>query len=409
MYNPSLLFAMPSPIYVLEEEKLEQNLAILDSIQKLSGSKILLALKGYAFWRKFENLKQILSGSTASGLYEARLGYEEIGARKQNKELCVFAPAYKESEINEILNYATHIIFNSFNQWQKFLPLIESKNQKLCAASLSPIEVGLRVNPLYSEVEPPIYNPCIAGSRLGIPPQEFEKGVAKYGLEGISGLHFHTHCEQDSTALERTLPHFEKHFGAYLKGKKWVNFGGGHHITRKDYHREFLVRLIKDFKKHYDDIEVYLEPGEAVGWQVGFLLGEVLDIVYNPMPIAIVDVSASAHMPDCLEMPYRPLLKKVSRKDSHIQIEADLGENVGAYTYRLGGPTCLAGDVIGDYSFSTPLNIGDRVIFEDMLHYTIVKNNTFNGVPLPSLGSIGCDGTFSLLKSFSYEDYKSRN
>lgn len=406
MRQLSTLLTLPSPAYVLEEEKLNANLALLDSIQQRSGAKILLALKGYAFWRVFENLKCTLSGSTASGLYEARLGYEEIGGANKGKEVCVFSPAYKKEEFESILNYATHIIFNSFYQWQRFKPLIESKNTMLKAHSQAPIEVGLRVNPLYSEVEPPIYNPCIAGSRLGITPDEFQKGVAQYGLDGISGLHFHTHCEQDSAALSRTLPHFEKHFGTYIQGKKWVNFGGGHHITRVDYDCDLLVNLICDFKRRYKDIEIFLEPGEAVGWQVGFLIGEVIDIVQNEISVAILDVSAAAHMPDCLEMPYRPSLIKLSKQTG---LESDKGEGKGAYAYRLGGPTCLAGDVIGDYSFDTPLCIGDRVIFEDMLHYTIVKNNTFNGVPLPSLGVIDTQGVWKLLKSFGYEDYKQRN
>lgn len=406
MRQISTLFTLPSPCYVLEEEKLNVNLALLDSVQKQSGVKILLALKGYAFWRVFENLKKTLNGSTASGLYEARLGFEEIGGRAQNKDICVFSPAYKKVEIEAILDYATHIIFNSFAQWQNFKPLIESRNQQLKIQNLSPIEIGLRVNPLYSEVEPPIYNPCIAGSRLGITPSEFQKGVAQYGLDGISGLHFHTHCEQDSAALSRTLPHFEKHFGRYIEGKKWINFGGGHHITRTDYDIDLLISLIKNFKVRYNDIDVFLEPGEAVGWQVGFLIGEVIDIVENEMSIAILDVSAAAHMPDCLEMPYRPAVTKLSIQTG---LEADKGEGVGVYSYRFGGPTCLAGDVIGDYSFDTPLSRGDRVIFEDMLHYSIVKNNTFNGVPLPSLGVIDSKGEWRLLKSFGYEDYKQRN
>ena len=415
MRDSLTLLEIPTPAYVLEEEKLNHNLRILDSIQQQSGAKILLALKGYAFWRRFDTLKHTLSGSTASGLYEAKLGYEEIGGRvstqaqnhhTQSKEICVFSPAYKESEFKSILEYATHIIFNSFAQWQKFKPLIDSKNQALLAQNLSPIEVGLRVNPLYSEVEPPIYNPCVTGSRLGITPQAFEEGVKQYGLKGIDGLHFHTHCEQDSAALSRTLPHFEKHFGIYLKNKKWVNFGGRHHITREDYDCELLIHLIKDFKQRYDDIEVFLEPGEAVGWQVGFLIGEVIDIVQNEMNIAILDVSAAAHMPDCLEMPYRPNLCKLSKNGD---IESDKGASIAKYTYRLGGPTCLAGDVIGDYSFDTPLLVGDKIIFEDMLHYTIVKNNTFNGVPLPSLGVIDTNGKFEILKSFDYTDYKQRN
>lgn len=412
MRTPLTLLEIPTPTYVLEEEKLNRNLKILDSIQQQSKAKILLALKGYAFWRRFDTLKRTLSGSTVSGLYEARLGYEEIGGRAeqgngtQHKEICVFSPAYKANEFESILEYATHIIFNSFNQWQKFKPLIDSKNQALLTQSLSPIEVGLRVNPLYSEVESPIYNPCVAGSRLGITPQAFAEGVKQYGIDGIDGLHFHTHCEQDSTALSRTLPHFEKHFGIYLKNKKWVNFGGGHHITREDYDCKLLIHLIKDFKQHYNDIEIFLEPGEAVGWQVGFLIGEVVDIVKNEMDIAILDVSAATHMPDCLEMPYRPNLCKLSKNGN---IESDKGINVAPYTYRLGGPTCLAGDVIGDYSFNTPLFVGDRIIFEDMLHYTIVKNNTFNGIPLPSLGVIDTNGKFEILKSFDYTDYKQRN
>lgn len=406
MRSYSTLLSIPSPAYILEEEKLNANLAILDSIQQKSGAKVLLALKGYAFWRKFENLKLLLSGSTASGLYEARLGYEEIGGRQEGKEVCVFSPAYKQYDFDCILEYATHIIFNSFAQWQHFKPLIESKNNIFKSHNISPIEVGLRVNPLYSEVQPSIYNPCVAGSRLGIIPSEFERGVELYGLDGISGLHFHTHCEQDSDALSRTLPHFERYFGSYLKGKKWVNFGGGHHITRLNYNCDLLIKLILDFKTRYEGIDVFLEPGEAVGWQVGFLMGEVVDIIYNGLSIAILDVSASAHMPDCLEMPYRPALFKLSTQG---HLESDLGEGVGRYTYRLGGPTCLAGDVIGDYSFDTPLCIGDRVIFEDMLHYTIVKNNTFNGIPLPSLGVIDTNGKWQVLKSFGYEDYKQRN
>lgn len=387
-----------TPCYVLERDKLIANLKLLESVQRESGAKILLALKGYAFWRCFEEVRGSLSGSTASGLYEARLGYEEIGGREQGKEVCVFSPAYKE--IDSLLPYATHIIFNSFAQWQRFKPTIDTHN---AANPTRHISLGLRVNPLYSEVTPEIYNPCAPSSRLGIIPSEFAKGVQEFGLEGIDGLHFHTHCEQNSDALQRTLPHFIKHFGRYLEGRKWVNFGGGHHITRADYDVNLLISLVRDFKARYD-MEVFLEPGEAVGWQVGFLIGEVIDIVQNQGQIAILDVSASAHMPDCLEMPYRPSVCKLSGGI----IESDKGEGVGAYRYRFGGPTCLAGDVIGDFSFETPLNVGDRVIFEDMLHYTIVKNNTFNGVPLPSLGVIQ-NGVFHTLKEFDYFDYKQRN
>lgn len=401
-------FKIPTPCYVLEEDKLKKNLKILNFVQIESGAKILLALKGYAFWRSFELIRDYIKGCCASGIYEAMLAFEEFGSREIDKEICVFSPAYKNLEMEQLLPIATHIIFNSFAQWQKFKNKIENKNKHLQSLGFSEIEVGLRVNPLYSEVQPPIYNPCISGSRLGITPSEFEKGVRNFGLEGIQGLHFHTHCEQNSDVLERTLVHFEKYFKPYASQMKWFNFGGGHHITRSDYDVQKLIAIIKDFRARYGDADVFLEPGEAVGWQSGFLIGEVVDIVWNEIAIAILDVSASTHMPDCLEMPYRPNVKKISLVGNEQQIEEDKGEKIGKYSYRFGGPTCLAGDVIGDYSFETPLNVGDKILFEDMMHYTIVKNNTFNGVPLPSLGVIS-NGEFRLLKNFDYNDYKNRN
>lgn len=399
-------FKIPSPCYVLEKELLERNLEILDSVQKNSGAKILLALKGFAFWRSFELARKYLSGTTASGINEAMLGFEEFGGREIDKDICVFSPAYKEEEIDALLPIATHIIFNSFYQWQKFKAKITDKNLQLEKLGLKKIEVGLRVNPLYSEVQPAIYNPCVEGSRLGITPSEFKKGVEMYGLDGIDGIHFHTHCEQNADALKRTLEHFIQHFGDFIRKMQWVNFGGGHHITRKDYNLGLLNSIILDFKSQFNDIEVFLEPGEAVGWECGFLIGEVIDIVYNGMFIAVLDISASAHMPDCLEMPYRPRVRKISQQTKEIQ--HDLGENIGKYSYRFGGPTCLAGDIIGDYSFDSPLQIGDRIIFEDMIHYTIVKNTTFNGIPLPSLGMIDKED-FKVLKTFNYLDYKNRN
>lgn len=399
-----MLNKIPSPCYVLEEKKLLHNLEILDSVQKSSGAKILVALKGFAFWRSFDLLKPYLYGSTASGIYEARLGYETLGGREKKKEICVFSPAYKEKEIRELVKIATHIIFNSFAQWQRFKNIISEANHTLQSKGKSPIEIGLRLNPLYSEVSPIIYNPCSPKSRLGITPSEFEKGIREFGLEGISGLHFHTHCEQNSDVLERTLKHIETHFKPYLSQMKWINLGGGHHITRKDYNLPLLVSLLKDLREKYNT-EVFLEPGEAVGWQCGFLLAEVVDIIQNEGNVAILDVSASAHMPDCLEMPYRPKATKLSNGI----LEEDCGEGVASYTYRLGGNTCLSGDVIGDYSFHTPLEIGDKILFDDMIHYTIVKNTTFNGVPLPSLGVIKQNKEFELLKSFDYSYYKERN
>lgn len=372
---------IPSPCYVLVEDLLRANLKILHHVSEQSGAKILLALKGYALWRSFPLVSQYLHGITASGIYEARLGAEEF----KNGEICVYSPAFKESEIDALLPIADHIIFNSPTQLHRF------KNKVLHAERN--IDCGIRLNPLYSEVSPPIYNPCIEGSRLGIVPEELHKCE----LDGVSGLHFHTHCEQNSDALQRTLEHFELHFGHLIDGMKWVNFGGGHHITRKDYDVNLLIDIIKDFRARHGGIDVYLEPGEAVGWQCGFLKGSVLDITYNTMPIAILDVSASAHMPDCLEMPYRPMIRG-SREPG-----------VLPYTYRLGAPTCLAGDVIGDYSFESAIEIGDEVIFEDMIHYTIVKNNTFNGIPLPAIGMLRSDGSFKLLREFGYEHYKERN
>ncbi len=399
---------IPTPCYVLESERLEKNANILEIVRQQSGAKILLALKGYAFWREFGILRKKLNGCCASGLYEAKLAFEEFGGRESQKEICVYSPAFKEAEINAILPLATSVVFNSFYQYTTYKDRILEKNKQLEKLGLSPIKMGLRINPLYSEVTPAIYNPCAKTSRLGIAPSEFEKGVKEHGLEGVNGLHFHTHCEQNADALCRTLEHVERHFKPYLEGMEWVNFGGGHHITRSDYDVNLLIQTIKDFKERYHNIEVILEPGEAIGWQCGFLIASVIDIVKNGQEIAILDASFSAHMPDCLEMPYRPSILKISIENDEELIEVEKGENQGAFSYFLGGPTCLAGDFMGSFSFDTPLKRGDKILFKDMLHYTIVKNNSFNGVPLPSLAKIDDQG-FKILKSFSYEDYKNRN
>ncbi len=400
--------AIPTPCYVLESERLEKNAKILEIVHQQSGAKVLLALKGYAFWREFGILRQKLNGCCASGLYEAKLAFEEFGGRESHKEICVYSPAFKEAEMSAILPLATSIIFNSFYQYATYKDRILDKNKQLENLGLSPIKMGLRINPLYSEVTPVIYNPCSKVSRLGITPSEFEKGVKEHGLEGVSGLHFHTHCEQNADALCRTLEHVERHFKPYLENMEWVNFGGGHHITRSDYDVNLLIQTIKDFKERYHNIEVILEPGEAIGWQCGFLIASVIDIVKNDQEIAILDASFSAHMPDCLEMPYRPSILKISVENDEEFIEVEKGENQGAFSYFLGGPTCLAGDFMGSFSFETPLKRGDKIVFQDMLHYTIVKNNSFNGVPLPSLARLDQQG-FKILKNFSYEDYKNRN
>ncbi|GAA6956920.1 carboxynorspermidine decarboxylase [Helicobacter pylori] len=400
--------AIPTPCYVLESERLEKNAKILEIVHQQSGAKVLLALKGYAFWREFGILRQKLNGCCASGFYEAKLAFEEFGGRESQKEICVYSPAFKETEMSAILPLATSIIFNSFYQYATYKDRILDKNKQLENLGLSPIKMGLRINPLYSEVTPAIYNPCSKVSRLGITPREFEKGVKEHGLEGVSGLHFHTHCEQNADALCRTLEHVEKHFKPYLENMEWVNFGGGHHITRSDYDVNLLIQTIKDFKERYHNIEVILEPGEAIGWQCGFLIASVIDIVKNDQEIAILDASFSAHMPDCLEMPYRPSILKISVENDEELIEVEKGENQGAFSYFLGGPTCLAGDFMGSFSFDAPLKRGDKIVFQDMLHYTIVKNNSFNGVPLPSLARLDQQG-FKILKNFSYEDYKNRN
>ncbi len=400
--------AIPTPCYVLESERLEKNAKILEIVRQQSGAKVLLALKGYAFWREFGILRQKLDGCCASGLYEAKLAFEEFGGRESQKEICVYSPAFKEAEMSAILPLATSIIFNSFYQYATYKDRILDKNKQLENLGLSPIKMGLRINPLYSEVTPAIYNPCSKVSRLGIVPSEFEKGVKEHGLEGVSGLHFHTHCEQNADALCRTLEHVERYFKPYLENMAWVNFGGGHHITRSDYDVNLLIQTIKDFKERYHNIEVILEPGEAIGWQCGFLIASVIDIVKNDQEIAILDASFSAHMPDCLEMPYRPSILKISVENDEELVEVERGENQGAFSYFLGGPTCLAGDFMGSFSFEAPLKRGDKIVFQDMLHYTIVKNNSFNGVPLPSLARLDQQG-FKILKNFSYEDYKNRN
>ncbi|GHR60455.1 carboxynorspermidine/carboxyspermidine decarboxylase [Helicobacter pylori] len=399
---------IPTPCYVLESERLEKNAKILEIVRQQSGAKVLLALKGYAFWREFGILRQKLNGCCASGLYEAKLAFEEFGGRESQKEICVYSPAFKEAEMSAILPLATSVIFNSFYQYATYKDRILDKNKQLENLGLSPIKMGLRINPLYSEVIPAIYNPCSKVSRLGIVPSEFEKGVREHGLEGVSGLHFHTHCEQNADALCRTLEHVERHFKPYLENMEWVNFGGGHHITRSDYDVNLLIQTIKDFKERYHNIEVILEPGEAIGWQCGFLITSVIDIVKNDQEIAILDASFSAHMPDCLEMPYRPSILKISVENDEELVEVEKGENQGAFSYFLGGPTCLAGDFMGSFSFDAPLKRGDKIVFQDMLHYTIVKNNSFNGVPLPSLARLDQQG-FKILKNFSYEDYKNRN
>ncbi len=367
---------LKTPVYAIEEDKLEKNLKVLERVQKEANCKILVALKGYAAWSTFDLLEKYLSGATASGLWEAKL------ANMKPWEVHTYCPAFKEDEIDEVAEISHTVVFNSFNQLERFEERVVGK-----------AEIGLRVNPGVSSSPVPLYDPCAPYSRLGITKENFRADK----LKNVSGLHFHALCEQLDTALEKTLEGFERLYGEYIKDMEWVNFGGGHHITREGYNVENLIRLIKEFRNRYPNLkDVYLEPGEAVGLNAGYLEAEVLDIIDNGMKIAILDTSAEAHMPDVLAMPYRPVVRGAAEP------------NEKTYTYRLGGVTCLAGDVIGDYSFDKPLKVGDRVVFEDMAIYTMVKNTAFNGIKLPSIVIKRKDGTFHISREFHYEDFRDR-
>ncbi|MGC9194870.1 MAG: carboxynorspermidine decarboxylase [Syntrophobacteraceae bacterium] len=368
----------PTPCYVIDEQLLIKNLLILESVRIRTGCKVLLALKAFAPFSLFPLIRNYLDGVAASSVDEARLGREEFA-----KETHVFSPAYSESEFSRILGLGDHIVFNSFSQWRLFrTSALAKQGQKRFA---------IRVNPEHSEVKTALYDPCAPFSRLGVTRANFEPEQ----LDGISGLHFHTLCELNSDALVRTLGAFESQFGEFLDRMDWVNFGGGHHITRPDYSIDLLCSAIERFKAKYG-VEVYLEPGEAVALNCGFLVASVLDVVQNGMNIAILDTSAATHMPDVLEMPYRP------------EIAGAGPPGVLPYTYRLGGPTCLAGDIIGDYSFQEPLSVGSKLIFFDMAHYTMVKNNTFNGVRLPSIVLRKKEGGLQVVRAFDYEEYRRR-
>jgi carboxynorspermidine decarboxylase len=374
-----ILQLAPSPAYVVDLGRLRHNLAILDDVQRRSGAKILMALKAFSMWSVFPLIRETLQGVCASSPWEALLGREEFGG-----EVHSFAAAFKDEDVRELLSISDHLVFNSFDQLERFRPLWEMEKGRL--------SVGLRVNPEHSEGQTAIYDPCAPNSRLGIPLRHFEGK----SLEGVEGLHFHTLCEQLYEPLERTATVFEERFGKYLHGMKWVNLGGGHHITREGYDIDALVELVKYFRAKYC-VEVYLEPGEAIAIGTGILVGEVLDVVENGMEIAILDVSATCHMPDVLEMPYRPGIKD------------GFDTGVKSHTYRLGGPSCLAGDIIGDWSFERPLKPGDRLAFLDMAHYTMVKTTTFNGIQLPHICTFEPEtGKLKIVRSFGYEDFRNR-
>ncbi|WP_331774790.1 carboxynorspermidine decarboxylase [Sulfurospirillum sp. 1612] len=367
---------LKTPSYVCFEELLEKNLKLLSDVKAQSGAKILLALKGFSFYHLEPLVSKYLDGCCASGLWEAKLS-----AEKFKGETHTYSPAFKEEEIDEILSLSHHVVFNSFAQWEKY------KDKALGQTSC-----GLRINPEVSCAPVELYNPCGLYSRFGVTQKEFDEKL----LEGLEGLHFHALCEQGADALEIVLEAVEAKFGKYIHQMKWVNFGGGHHITKAGYDVEKLISLIRKFRAKYD-VEVYLEPGEAIGWEVGVLVARVQDIIQNGMPVAILDASAEAHMPDTLAMPYRAQVRGAGLR----------GEK--AYTYKLTGNSCLSGDIMGDYSFDAPLKVGDVVIFEDQIHYTIVKNTTFNGIQLPSLAVVKKEGILKVVKEFSYEDYRDRN
>jgi carboxynorspermidine decarboxylase len=374
-----ILELAPSPAYVVDLGRLRQNLAVLDEVQKRSGAKILLALKAFSMWSVFPVIREALHGVCASSPWEARLGREEFG-----REVHSFSAAFKESDMEELLETSNHIVFNSFAQLERFRPLWEKHRGR--------VSVGVRVNPEHSEGHTELYDPCAPKSRLGIRREDFEGR----SLEGIEGLHFHTLCEQHFEPLERTARVFEEKFGEFLPGMKWLNLGGGHHITREGYDIDALVELIRHFQGKYG-LEIYLEPGEAIAIDTGILVSEVLDVVHNVMDIAILDVSATCHMPDVLEMPYRPW------------IHGGFYSGEKGHTYRLGGPSCLAGDIIGDWSFERLLRPGDRLAFLDMAHYTMVKTTTFNGIRLPHICTFEPEtGELKVVRSFTYEDFKSR-
>ena len=372
---------LPTPCYVIDEKKLKENLQILKEIREEAGCKILLAQKAFSCFYEYPLIGRYLDGTTASGLYEARLGKEEMG-----KENHVFAPAYKDADIKELGEICDHIIFNSFAQLRRHKDVVSGKS------------LGLRINPECStQGDHAIYDPCAPGSRLGVTKEVFVREIEAEPelFDALDGFHFHTLCEQNADDLAKTLEAVEEKFGPWLSKIKWLNMGGGHHITRDDYDRKLLIKCIKHIRDTYG-VEVYLEPGEAIALNAGYLVTEVMDIVENGLSVLILDASAACHMPDVLEMPYRPPLK-----DS-----GNAGEK--AFTYRLSSCTCLAGDVIGDYSFDKQIHVGDKLCFQDMAIYSMVKNNTFNGIPLPGIAVMKEDGDCEIIRTFGYEDFKGR-
>lgn len=371
----------PSPCYIMEEELLRKNLTLIKSVADRAGVEIILAFKSFAMWRSFPIFREYIRHSTASSVYEARLALEEFGSKAHT-----YSPAYTEQDFPEIMRCSSHITFNSMAQFERFY--------SMTVAEGSGISCGIRVNPEYSEVETELYNPCAPGTRFGITADLLPETLP----QGIEGFHCHCHCESSSYELERTLEHLESKFSRWFPQIKWLNLGGGHLMTRKDYDTEHLIKLLKELRTRYPHLQIILEPGSAFTWQTGVLASEVVDIVESRgIKTAILNVSFTCHMPDCLEMPYKPAIRNAT----------DAVE--GKPTYRIGGNSCLSGDYMGDWSFEEPLKIGDKIIFEDMIHYTIVKTSMFNGIPHPSLALWSKDDELIIYRTFGYEDYKGRN
>ena len=379
---------VPSPCYVMEEALLRRNLSLIGRVARESGVEIILAFKAFALWKTFPVFREYIGSVTASSIYEARLGYEEFGSRVH-----AFSPAYTEEEFGEMMRCSSHISFNSLSQFERFY--------KLTLAADHAISCGIRINPEYSEIETELYNPCAPGSRFGVTADMLPDDLP----EGIEGFHCHCHCESDSFALEHTLEHIEGKFGKWLHNVKWLNLGGGHLMTRKDYDVEHLIALLKGLRSRYPNLHVILEPGSAFAWQTGSLVSTVVDIVESRgIRTAILNVSFTCHMPDCLEMPYQPKVTGAESLDADAVKGAPFGENI----YRLGGNSCLSGDYMGSWRFPEPLKVGDKVVFEDMIHYTTVKTNMFNGISHPSIAFLRETGELQLLRVYGYEDYRDR-
>lgn len=379
---------VPSPCYVMDETLLRKNLTLIKNVADKAGVEIILAFKSFAMWKSFPIFREYIRYTTASSLYEARLAYEEFGSKAHT-----YSPAYTEADFPVIMKCSSHITFNSFTQFQRFYPMVEANEEK--------ISCGIRINPEYSEVEVELYNPCAPGTRFGVTADLFPDTLPT----GIEGFHCHCHCESSSYDLEKTLKHIEEKFSRWFPQIKWLNLGGGHLMTRKDYDTEHLISLLKGLKSRYPHLEIILEPGSAFTWQTGPLVASVVDIVESRgIKTAILDVSFTCHMPDCLEMPYQPTVRGAETLPAEAVATAKEDENI----YRLGGNSCLSGDYMGSWRFDHPLQIGERIVLEDMIHYTMVKTNMFNGIHHPSIAIWHTDNTLEVYKTFRYEDYRDR-